>query len=522
MSKLRILLKYNQISQSKYFVEKNFVRKIVIALFGLSFLLLMLSEITVFYYLFNGIKSQTSSNEVLLTILSLSLLVISFISFIASLTQFGKSIQIQSNDEYLLSLPIGEKDHLSYKVIQSFIMNIMINILLSLPIIFVYLFVYNAPLYIYILSISLVILSSVIISSIACLLTLIVYALFPKVKTFIKLNVVYVLLLMGFYILLSLYIPNFNNLMSSKSMDQFINVLGYNKVSILFPSTIISNIVIAKELFINISLLVLEVLISVIALSIILEEIDINLLADKGKSYIKIPYINKYLIFIKDINLYLQEEFNISSSGSIIFLLMFFVFILINIRNIIITSHSTHLFNTAMLTAIGYIISLIGLYFVYPSFSQEGRAGWIIFSSPLKRLSIYYQKIAASLLFILIHTIVLCVVYLILMHNMNIGIGFLAAYSIIVSISLSIIFTSLGTAFPNFAKRDIEDLSTTPGGLLSTLVAIFYIFSISMIYYNASSLITVISMIGISLTVSGICLFVGKNRISLLDFAVRN
>jgi hypothetical protein len=75
-SKTNILIKYENLSNSRYFKEKNVARKFVIFFFILSIFIIILLEFLIFISLFYNFKNIGVDRAVYLDLISLTLLII--------------------------------------------------------------------------------------------------------------------------------------------------------------------------------------------------------------------------------------------------------------------------------------------------------------------------------------------------------------------------------------------------------------------------------------------------------------
>lgn len=123
---------------------------------------------------------------------------------------------------------------------------------------------------------------------------------------------------------------------------------------------------------------------------------------------------------------------------------------------------------------ITYFISMLALRFVFPTFSTEKHTGWIMESSPISLLKVFYTKLYFfSIIFSLL-------AFLFITLNTTItGITLATIYYFFVLVAVSTIFIttlalSLGAIFPNSETDDPEALSTTLPGLVLIICSLGY------------------------------------------------
>ncbi len=515
-----IFLKYENISNSRYFKEKNIARKFVIFLFIVSIFTVILLEFLIFISLFYNFKTLNMPVSVYISLISLSLMIIFFISLLSSLSQSINAFVIQRKEEFLLSLPSKASNLVNYRFIKTFYISSLIIILFSFPLLYSYFYIYNYNFIYYLLIIAPLIVVSFLISSIVFFISAFITTVFKKFNLYyISLFFYIVVMLVGFLILIY-YIPNFRLLLRSVKVSQFVNVLISKKPIVYFPNYLIANMSVNINYLTNFIVLLSESLIFFLLFQIFLKFAELRLSGYEKKSFWRFNF-KKYFVVSKDLNHFISEELRIFNSGIIFFILVVIVFIIFSIGKINIGSYYNFIFSGFCIT-FGYFMVLFGLYFIFPSFSQEGQAGWIIFSSPIKRISIFYQKNIASLIFMLSHAIWIVIIWA-LIFNMNLNyLLYFINFAFFITLGISVLFTSLGTAYPNFAKRDIQDLSTTPSGLLSTFIAIFYIFTPVYIFFQFGFIFSILSIYLLFLIILVIFITIGKKKINSMNFAVRN
>jgi len=125
--------------------------------------------------------------------------------------------------------------------------------------------------------------------------------------------------------------------------------------------------------------------------------------------------------------------------------------------------------------AAGYFLTAFGLRFVFPSVSLEGRAAWVLFSSPvsLRRLLAAKLGLHAGLL-------AAAVVPIALAGTLRLTgdprlVAATAVLLLLLAATTATLLLALGAAWPNFREPNPEALSTSGAGLAGTLACLGYV-----------------------------------------------
>ncbi len=515
--KSNIFLKYDNIANSRYFKEKNIARKFVIFFFIICLFLLILLEFIFFFDIFHVLKTSDISLNVYSVIISLVILLILLLAFISSFSQSLQSFILEKDQEFILSLPISTNDFIDYKFIKIYIVSSVIMTIFSIPLIFSYLYIFSYSYIYYIFSIIDILLISLLVVSSSFLLTSIINIIFRKFNLYI-ISSIFLLLFIIFSISITIQsAPNISLLFNVLTIKHFENI--FNIKQILYSPQYLFSQILLNINYVNNTLILFTESISAFVLFQIVSRFDyLRIIKYHKKSFWGIS--SSKVILSRDLNHFINEEIQIFNSGIIIFILFFMVYIVFQISKFYLYKYNIYLY-LGIIISISYMIVLLSLYFVFPSFSQEGRAGWIIFSSPIKRIDIFLQKIKASNIFVLIHAFIL-IIFISLFIKLSVyNILYFYLFIILTSLGISILFTSIGVGFPNFSKRDIQDLSTTPAGLSVTFISFIYVALPIYIFYLFGILISSIFFIGLFLLISIVSLHIGKKKIQNIDFSVR-
>ncbi len=519
-NKTNVLIKYENLSNSRYFKEKNVARKFVIFFFILSIFIIILLEFLIFISLFYNIKNIGIDKAVYFNLISLTLLIILYVDFLSIFTQSIYSFLVREKEAFWLSLPISARDVLDFKFIKTYIVSTMFIIIFSIPLIFSYLYIFSFSYVYYFFVILSLFVFSFLVVNLVFLITSLINIIFKKFNLYRIFVFFYIIAVLSGIIFIIHYLPNLGALFKSHSIKSFEDIFISTTQPSFSPQYILSNIILNINSFYNFLILLLESLFLFVVYIYLSKFSELRILRGQNKSFWKVS-LPKYFIFSKDLNKFINEEIKIFNSGIIIFVFILILIILFSISKFNLLGYEKFIFSAFCIT-FGYLITLFGLYFVFPSFSQEGRSGWIIFSSPLNRKSIFSQKTWASVTFILLHALIISILFsLILRFNLVYTLYFYN-FVLFISLGLAILFSSLGIAYPNFAKRDIQDLSTTPSGLVSTLIAIFYIFFPIYIFYNFGMIASLIFLYIVFIFIMVFCFKIAYSKIQNMDFSIRN
>jgi len=125
--------------------------------------------------------------------------------------------------------------------------------------------------------------------------------------------------------------------------------------------------------------------------------------------------------------------------------------------------------------AAGYFLTAFGLRFVFPSTSLEGRAAWVLFSSPvsLRRLFLAKLGVYTGLLAVAVLPIALAGTFRLTGDPRLLAAT--AALLLLLVLTTATLLLALGAAWPNFREPNPESLSTSGSGLAGTLACLGYV-----------------------------------------------
>ncbi|MFC1726979.1 hypothetical protein ACFL0Y_00480 [Patescibacteria group bacterium] len=129
---------------------------------------------------------------------------------------------------------------------------------------------------------------------------------------------------------------------------------------------------------------------------------------------------------------------------------------------------------------VNFLASVLAMRFFFPMISLEGHSSWIIWSAPIKRIKIFWQKFLSSFLVILAW---MTISTLFSIKSLGLPFGqywFLFLINLPLGLTLVMITLGVGTLKPNFWEKNPEKLSTTPGGILATFLCLAYTLCLSL------------------------------------------
>lgn len=123
----------------------------------------------------------------------------------------------------------------------------------------------------------------------------------------------------------------------------------------------------------------------------------------------------------------------------------------------------------------GYFATAFGLRFVYPSTSLEGRAAWVFFSSPLPVLRLLVAR-AALHAGILAATVVPVAMLGVVRLARDPAVVVATATLLLAAVAtVATLLLAAGAAWPDFHETDPDTLSTSGGGLATTIGCLTYV-----------------------------------------------
>ncbi|MCG2726938.1 MAG: hypothetical protein L6420_11930 [Elusimicrobia bacterium] len=188
---------------------------------------------------------------------------------------------------------------------------------------------------------------------------------------------------------------------------------------------------------------------------------------------LEIPFKDILLLCWKDRKLFLRDARYWSQIILIGALIMVYLF---SIKNLPLDGPDIKsLISFLNIGVAGFVVSAIGLRFIFPAISLEGNNWWIIKSFPISIKSIMISK----LLIAGIPSVLIGIVLIAFSNKFLEADFFISAISvftiIITSIAISIMGIGLGALFPDFKVENIHQIESSPGGFIYMACSIGYL-----------------------------------------------
>lgn len=126
-------------------------------------------------------------------------------------------------------------------------------------------------------------------------------------------------------------------------------------------------------------------------------------------------------------------------------------------------------------TAAGYFLTALGLRFVFPSMSLEGRAAWVFFSSPISMLRVTLAKLALAVALLTVAVVPIALAGTLRLVRDAEVVGAVAALLLLLAATTATLLLAFGSAWPNFREPNPEALSTSGSGLAATVACLAYV-----------------------------------------------
>jgi ABC-2 type transport system permease protein len=125
--------------------------------------------------------------------------------------------------------------------------------------------------------------------------------------------------------------------------------------------------------------------------------------------------------------------------------------------------------------ASGYFLTAFALRFVFPALSLEGRAAWVLFSSPVRLTRLVFAKLALATGLLAATVVPIALVGMLRLVRDPALVLTSAAFLLMMVATTATLLLALGAAWPNFREPNPEALSTSAGGLIGTVICLIYV-----------------------------------------------
>lgn len=210
-------------------------------------------------------------------------------------------------------------------------------------------------------------------------------------------------------------------------------------------------------------------------------------------------------LFEKDLILLFRSPRDVSRAGSLILLLVFYLFAVRGVAEIE-AFRRLDLFSVLVATAffsIGYFAVTLGIRFAFPFLSTEGRSAWIFWTSPIHIHEFFSWKFFFWSALVSVFTVAASV-FTIIIFALPVAVGLFFVFAMLCA-TVGIIAVTLGqgSIYPNFHERDPDMLSTSPAGLAATAMCFIFLWVVARYVreftytYLASGMVDLIPAFGV-------------------------
>lgn len=460
----------------------------------------MLGDYGIFYAIFQYLKLQPIIGKPL-TWHSLDLIFLAFFfllivsNIITAIPTILKSKEIP----YLLNKPISHLTIFSYKFFENILYSSWAVLVLGFPVLAAFGVIYQVSWFFYLLIIPALIIFVIIASGLGIIITLLAARLlsrFSGKQIFLGIVVITAGI---FYFFLRFSFPSMKfltDINSISALNRFIASMNFT--SPYLPSSWL--IELAKSLFEkNVSQIFFHVLLllsTALAFSqfclligkaiyykiwnISQESREIK--RQKSKYIISDSFIRKFFrgifgaLLLKDIRLFFRDAVELSQTLFLAMLLALYLFIL----GVVPMFNPNSSFLATIVTYInfgitGYMLATFAMRFVFPSISLEGQNSWILWSSPMKKTKIFWEKFWSGILlfFIITQGLTLVSAWILKLDKFVLFISLVI--NLLMNISLVSLTLGFGALFPNFREKNPSRLASSSGGVITILLALAYV-----------------------------------------------
>jgi ABC-2 type transport system permease protein len=498
LSQYRVMFKKNRISFFNGFRDFNRL-KLLKSMIFLGFGGTIAVFLFIFFYrIFNYLKTVDIFGE-MLTIRLITMVFLSFLSMLlfSNILTAISSFFISKDVEFLFSTPIRTEVVYTFKFIETFHHSSYMIMIFGVPVFAAYGMVYKADLLFYILALLVFIPFLMIPAAIGSGVTQVLMRFLPAKRTHQVLTVLGVTFLVVFILFMRLLEPEkLLNPIGAKLFMEYLDKMRIPSPSWL-PSTIAAESIVSackgdysRFLSLFIVLLVLGLIFFFVSM-IIANQLyrrgwaDSKILKPRTNVRIESNYfkiLRNLLKYFKPKTFAMIEKeikffFRDTSQWSQLFMLGALVILYIfNIRCLPIETMFLHnILAFLNICFAGFVLSGVAVRFAFPSISMEGRAFWMIQSSPVLVRDLVLIKFFIYLIpqVILVELIVLISNYLL---DVSIFMYLFSGISVFfMTISLTGMGIGLGCLYPDFKADSPERVAVSAGGVIYMIASLAYI-----------------------------------------------
>jgi ABC-2 type transport system permease protein len=393
------------------------------------------------------------------------------------------SFYLSKDIPFLLSKPLETIKIIKLKAIETILNSSWMVLSFIPPVFFAYGVNYKAPVIFYVYIVIAFIMFVLITGGIGISVAHILTRLFPAHRTREVLLGLSLLLFIVLYFVIKSIVPHD----PSSPEDLISSIINFKADSPLLPSFWITKSTTSLlqnrgfEYFYTAVLLVNSlffiVLAEMIGLWLYRENIERIEPAGKGSGLAALKSIypnHRYTLFYKDVKIFFRDTAQWSQIFIIGALIMVYIY---NFRSIpikelsVVSPFIREIMVLVNMVMAGLILSAVAARFIYSSISLEGKAFWILKTSPITMSRFLWSKLLYGCI-----PVTLLVVILVFLSNRALDVEGPLMYISVATISLLCISVSgLGTGFgaiyPNFKYDNIASVSMSLGGMVFMLIA---------------------------------------------------
>lgn len=479
------------------FIKNSSGKKIKLFILFFLAILFFIGEYKFFLKIFNYLKEEVEFLSKHLTIQLVNIMNLTFLSmlFFSNLTNAIYYFYVSDDLELLLSYPIKNNRLILSRYLQTTLTSSWMVIFAMIPFYIALFRSFGFSIVNLCLFFLLYILLFLSISALGSMITLFIVNYFPAKRAYQVLWSISALFIASIFVVIRLIRPErLFRPVSEKEFMNFLKELEVPEYSYL-PSTWItkglSSLTFDRnvlDFFVYLLILLLFTFFSITFFLLISNKIYPHSFSRAKSGFqkktiikSKLNFISRLLPFSSPIKQFflkdLKDITRDTGQWSQLLLLIGLVFVyLFSIKSLpikhTITMNMVAFFNIGILE---FILSALINRFVFPSFSQEGKAMWIIKSFPLNIRQIFISKFILYFFPLLIFGILLSVFSNELLDADRFIYFFTIANVVTMTATLTFFGLSFGIIYPNFKYSNITEISFSYGGIIYMLFSMLYI-----------------------------------------------
>jgi ABC-2 type transport system permease protein len=180
-------------------------------------------------------------------------------------------------------------------------------------------------------------------------------------------------------------------------------------------------------------------------------------------------------LFVKDVKLFFRDPSQWTQFTVLVVLLGVY---LVNLRNVPLSFGSEAMklgISFANYGFCGYILATLSVRFVYPSISLEGRSFWLVKTSPVKVIHIFWEKFLLAFWSLFIISELVAVISNAILSQSLAMILLTGGGIFLMSISLVSLSVGMGIIFPDFEEPNPGKIASSGGGMITALLSLVYV-----------------------------------------------